>query len=74
MLPVKLNPITVLELFDNVKPASAAAPPPAFNIDTLSKLNWKPAISTSLSKNIATVSEGWSGQSAKSHTASPFQQ
>ena len=48
--PVKLNPITVLELFDNVNPASAAAPPPAPSIVTLSTLNWKPATSTSLSK------------------------
>ena len=64
--PVKLNPITVLALLDSVKPASAAAPPPAPSTETLSTLNWNPAISTSLEK--FTKNAGCSGQSAKSQT------
>ena len=37
--PVKLNPTTVLALLETVKPASAAAPPPAPVIVTPSTLN-----------------------------------
>ena len=37
--PVKLKPITVVELVDTVKPASAAAPPPAPVTSTPSTLN-----------------------------------
>ena len=44
--PVKLKPRTVVALELIKKPAAAAAPPPAFNIVTLSKLNWNPPISS----------------------------
>ena len=55
MLPVKLNPITTLELVDTVKPAASAAPPLAPVTSTPSTLNWKPAISLSLLNRTATV-------------------
>ena len=56
MLPVKLNPITVLLPDDIVNPASAAAPPPAPNIDTPSISNWNPAIGVSLLNKISALS------------------
>ena len=56
--PVKLNPRTVVALFEMVKSASPAAPPPALNTPTPSTLNWKPAIGVSLSKYTNTVSDG----------------
>ena len=69
--PVKLNPITTPGLFDTVKPACSAAPPPAPVTSTPSTLNWKPAIAVSVSYNTFTVPPGWSGQSAKSHSTEP---
>ena len=56
MLPVKLNPITVLLPDDIVKPASAAAPPPAPTTIAPSTSNWNPAIGVSLLNKISALS------------------
>ena len=71
--PVKLNPNTVEPPVDIVKPAAAAAPPPAPVTVTPSTMNWKPAIAVSLSKLISTVPPGWSGQSSALHSVEPSQ-
>ena len=56
MLPVKLNPITVLLPDDIVNPASAAAPPPTSVTEGPAILNWKPAIGVSLLNKISALS------------------